>query len=169
MGLPNPKLNEVNSKESSCSIPCESKASSSDVLSCMHQETAVEALHDILITPRDSPSTASSETPASTLHSQTSISQETIPNTQDSLAASPETSTPLKSEPSPIPHPPTFATCRSLSAPSLMANTSSNNSTVLLRTDPSDHDSLYFIQIRPLEQRKCPLFQCCQYLCIGRS
>lgn len=144
MGLPDTLLHVVPSKESSPTIPCESKTSSSEILtSCSNppawtpQDTALEAPHDnSSCTLQDSPSSAAS----TLLDTPSSIPQEPLSCPQDSDSVPTGTSIPQKSEPSPVPHPPTFATHRSLSAPSLMANISCNNSTVPLSVNDSDHD-----------------------------
>lgn len=126
MGLPDPLLNELDSKDCSCLISSKTKMSSSDI----HQETGVEGLQE---TSSCAPSSAPQETSAHPLlQSQLSVPQEPPTSIQESLSMSPGTNTTQKSEPSPVPHPPTFATCRSLSAPSLMANISPSKSTVLL-------------------------------------
>lgn len=144
MGLPDPLLHELPSEESSPSLPCETKASSSepptpcsDPPDCTPQDTAPEAPRDSSpCTPSDSPSTAPQDAPACPL---SSAPQEVISCTQDSDSVSTETSTPQKSEPSPVPHPPTFASRRSLSAPSLMANIC-DDITVLRSVNGSDRD-----------------------------
>uniref|UniRef100_A0A671UWG2 Smoothelin b n=1 Tax=Sparus aurata TaxID=8175 RepID=A0A671UWG2_SPAAU len=138
MGLPDPLLHELPSEESSPSLPCETKASSSepptpcsDPPDCTPQDTVPEAPRDSSpCTPSDSPSTAPQDAPACPL---SSASQEVISCTQDSDSVSTETSTPQKSEPSPVPHPPTFASRRSLSAPSLMANICDD---IMMETEP---------------------------------
>lgn len=107
----------------------------SDPLTCAPQGTALETLPDTSsCTPQDSPSSLPQDPPASTLCSldiPSSLHQEPISCPQDSDSVSIETNPPQNSEPSAVPHPPTFATRRSLSAPSLMANTSCNYSMVL--------------------------------------
>lgn len=139
MGLPDPSLHVLSSKESSPSILCETKTSSSDLPACSPLDTSFEALRNTSsCTPRDSPSSAPQVTPASTLLDTQGVSQENIACPQDSDST--EMSTPQNSEPSSTPHPPTFATCRSLSAPSLMANISCSDSEVLLSVNGSDHD-----------------------------
>uniref|UniRef100_A0A3B5BD06 Smoothelin n=1 Tax=Stegastes partitus TaxID=144197 RepID=A0A3B5BD06_9TELE len=133
MGLPDPLLHELDSKENTCLIPCEAEASSGETSPCTHQEIADEAPHDdSSSTPQDSPSSEAEDTPAST--PQTSTPQEPTSCPQDSLSGSSATNPPQKLEPTPVPHPPTFATLRSLSAPSLMANVAPNNST--METEP---------------------------------
>lgn len=138
MGLPDPLLHEPDSSGSSCSIPCETKASSSEAPPCTQQETSAEAAHDdSSCTPQDSPSSAAQDTSASTpQQTQPSEPQEPTSCPQDSVST--PTNTPQKSVPSPVPHPPTFASRRSLSAPSLMANIALNNITVLLSVNGSD-------------------------------
>uniref|UniRef100_A0A3Q1C5S3 Calponin-homology (CH) domain-containing protein n=1 Tax=Amphiprion ocellaris TaxID=80972 RepID=A0A3Q1C5S3_AMPOC len=130
MGLPDPLLHELDSNGSSCSIPCETKASSSEASPCTQQETSAEAAHeDSSCTPQDSPSSAAQDTSASTpQQTQPSEPQEATSCPQDSVSTA--TNTPQKSVPSPVPHPPTFASRRSLSAPSLMANIALNNITM---------------------------------------
>lgn len=129
MGLPDPLRNELTFKESSPSNRCENKSplrdsatssnfqTSCDPPSCTPQDTTPEA-----------PSNASSCIPqyssSSSLRaiSPISISQKLLSCAQDSDSSATETGTPQNSEPSPFPHPPTFATLRSLSAPCLTAN-----------------------------------------------
>lgn len=147
MGLPDPSLHD---HESSPSVPSESKTassdfptSSSDVSACTPQNTPPEALLDTSsCTLHDSPSSAAQGTPASApLDTPSSVPQEPISYPQeDSDSETTEMSTLQNSEPSPVPHSPTFATRRSLSAPSVMANVSCSNSTVLLSVNGSDHD-----------------------------
>lgn len=147
MGLP--LLHVLPRKESSPSIPCETKTPSSDfpMLSsdpptCTPQGTAFETPHDTTsCTPQDSPSSLPQNTPASILlDTPSSVHQEPISCPRDSDTLSTETSTLQNSEPSPVPHPPTFATRRSLSAPSVMANISCDDSMVLLSVNGSAHD-----------------------------
>lgn len=128
MGLPGPSMHELYSKDCSSLISNKSKTSSGGAPSCM-QETGSEKLQDASsCTPQHSLSSAPQETQAHRLlHSQLSVPQEPLTPIQHSVSVSPRTNAP-----SPAPHPPTFATCRSLSAPSLMANISLCNSTVLL-------------------------------------
>lgn len=117
--------------------------SSSDPPGCTPQDTA---LGDSTSKIPDSPSSAFQDTPTNrNLDSPPSMSQGTILFPQDSVSTG--TSTLQNSETSPVPHPPTFATRRSLSAPCLMANVYCN-SEVLLLVNHSDHDLL--VQIRYL-------------------
>lgn len=128
MGLPGPSMHELYSKDCSSLISNKSKTSSGGAPSCM-QETGSEKLQDASsCTPQHSLSSAPQETQAHRLlHSQLSVPQEPLTPIQHSVSVSPRTNAS-----SLAPHPPTFATCRSLSAPSLMANISLCNSTVLL-------------------------------------
>lgn len=142
MGLPDPLLHE---HESSPSIPCKTKTPSSDfptpssdALASTPQDSPLEApLDTSSCTPHDSPFSAAQDTQASApLDAPSSVTEQPTSYPQeDSDSVSTATSTPQNSEPSPVPHPPTFATRRSLSAPSVMAN-----STVLLFVNDSDHD-----------------------------
>lgn len=161
MGLPDPLLHLQPSNGSSPSIPSETKTpssdspiSSSDPPACTPQDTALEAPHDTSsCTPQDSPSRAPQDRPASTLlDNQSSVSLEPISFPLDSDPVSTGTNPPQNSEPSPVPHPPTFATRRSLSAPSGIADISCDNSTVLFMT-PFNSDKL-------LEEWECLLFLC---------
>ncbi|XP_068616900.1 smoothelin [Brachionichthys hirsutus] len=68
------------------------------------------------------------------LDSPLSGTQTPPPCPQDSVIT--ETSTSWHSEPSPVPHPPTFATQRSLSAPSLMANASMMEAEPVVASEP---------------------------------
>uniref|UniRef100_A0A672JUE8 Smoothelin-like n=1 Tax=Salarias fasciatus TaxID=181472 RepID=A0A672JUE8_SALFA len=114
MGLPDPRLHET-------------KAFSGDPPSCAHQEETPEALNDpSSCTTQNSPS---ADTPT---QSESSVSQETSSGLQQPQST--ETSSPPTSEASLVPHPPTFATRRSLSAPSLMANISFSDS--MMETEP---------------------------------
>lgn len=150
MGLPDPLLHVLPSTESSPSVSNETETPSSDsaMLSsdqpdCRPQNLAFEAPHDTSSgTPQGSSSSLSQDAPASTLLETSIKPEEPVSCCQDyeTLDVSTETNIPQNSGPSPVPHPPTFATCRSLSAPSLMANISCNNITVLLSVNGSDHD-----------------------------
>lgn len=152
MGLPDPLLHVLCSTESSLSVPNEtetpssdSAALSSDQPDCRPQNLAFEAPHGASSgTPQGSPSSLPQDAPASSLLETSNKPEESASCCQDSdyetLNVSTETNIPQNSGPSPVPHPPTFATCRSLSAPSLMANISCNNVTVLLSVNGSDHD-----------------------------
>lgn len=156
LGLPDPLLHVLPSLENSPSIPCETNSPSNDSPACQPQDTALQ-------TPQDPPSSVPEATPPSTsLDTPSSVLQEPKSSPQDSDSISNGTNIPQTSEPepSPVPHPPTFATRRSLSAPSLMANISCSNSTVLLSsllmvliTTPINSDKL-------LEVWECLLCQC---------
>lgn len=136
LGLPDPLLYELPSPESAPSFPCETNSPSSDSPACTPQDTALLTQHDTpFCSPKDPPSGAPEATPPSTsLDTPPSIPQEPKSSPQDLDSTSNDSNIPQTSEPelSPVPHPPTFATRRSLSAPSLMANISCSNSTVLL-------------------------------------
>lgn len=140
----------------------------SDPPTCAPQGTTLEKPCDTSsCTPQDSPSSLPQETSAGALCSQnipSSIHQEPISCPQDSDSVSIETNKLKNSEPSPVPHPPTFATRRSLSAPSLMANTPCNDSMVPLSVNGSDHNP--FNSDKPPKE-KCLLYHCCQCLCIS--
>uniref|UniRef100_A0A8C5E9J6 Smoothelin-like n=1 Tax=Gouania willdenowi TaxID=441366 RepID=A0A8C5E9J6_GOUWI len=111
MGLPDPDLHQM--------FP-------SDTPSCTGQEAPSRTLQDPSLS-------ASRDTPASPiLLSQPSVVQESPSCLQDSLNSG--NGTREMSQPSAVPHPPTFAACRSLSAPSLMANISSLSNT--METEP---------------------------------
>ncbi len=148
MGLPDPLLHELLGKESSPAVPHESKTPSCDPATlsndqpaCIPQDTALEAPHDTLSgTPQNSLSSLLQDTQAGTLLDTLSVPEEPVSCPQDSDSMSVETGIPQNLGPSPVPHPPTFATRRSLSAPSLMANISCNKSTVQLCVNGSDHD-----------------------------
>lgn len=119
-GLPGPVLHELPSKEILTSFLCEAKTASGDFPTSSSFSPAC--------TPQDTDSTdknpdcpLSQDAPANT-------EGHTPPTNSFPLAsASTGTSTRQTLEPSPEPHPPAFATRRSLSAPSLMANISSSN------------------------------------------
>lgn len=129
MGLPDPKLEELGCKESG-SVLNEIKILCNDASTMEHEETAPEASQDSsTCSLQDAPRTAQEPAASSILHHQTNVPEDKIPILQASAPSS-EKSSPQKSEPSLISHPPTFATHRSLSAPSLMTNSSSNSSTV---------------------------------------
>lgn len=142
MGLPDSLLHELASKESSPTIQCESEIPSSDSLSSSNdppastsQDEALEAPHETSShTLEDSLSSAPQDSQAGTLlHSPSSVSQEassSCPKESDSVSA--ETSTPPTPETLSLQHPPTFATCRSLSAPSGLESISCSKSAVLL-------------------------------------
>lgn len=135
MGLPDSLLHvALPNKECLPSVPCESETparyftvSSSDPPPCTLQDAAHE---DEEFKIQDSSSIARLDTPANThLDSSSNIPQETFTCLQDSVSSG--TGSPENSEPSLISHPPTFATRRSLSAPSVMANISHGSCEVL--------------------------------------
>lgn len=140
----------------------------SDPPNCAPQGTTLEKPCDTSsCTPQDSPSSLPQETSAGALCSQnipSSVHQEPISCPQDSDSVSIETNKLKNSEPSPVPHPPTFATRRSLSAPSLMANTPCNDSMVPLPVNGSDHTP--FNSDKPPKE-KCLPYHCCLCLCIS--
>lgn len=151
MGLADPSLHVLSGMDCSPSVPCDAKTPTlsndfpvltSDPPTCTTQGTTFKTPHDTLPrTPQDSPSSSAPDAPASTpLDIPSSVQQEPQPEPQSSDSQSDETSTPQSSEPSAVPHPPAFATRRSLSAPSLMANISCNNVMVLFSVIGSDHD-----------------------------
>lgn len=128
MGLPDPSLHALPSTETLWETsPPSSDSPSSDSPSCKPQTTAPNA-------PQESSSCTSPDPPSSVLEdtSPSATLDTPICEPQDSDSVSNRTNTAQTPEPSPVPHPPTFATRRSLSAPSLMGHISCN-STVLLR------------------------------------
>lgn len=150
MGLPDPLLHVLPSNEYSSPVPCESKTPFCDSQASSNFPTASSdppgcTPHDT--TPGcsafkipDSTSNASRNTSTNTsLDTSPSVPQKAISFPQDSVSTG--ISTPQDSEPSPVPHPPTFATRRSLSAPSLTANMSCK-SEVLISVNGSHHDLL---------------------------
>lgn len=129
MGLPDPKLEELGSKESS-SVVNEPKSLCNDASTIVHEETTSEASHDSsACSLQDAPCTLQEPATSSILRHRTNIPGDKIPILQASALSS-EKSSPQMSESSLISHPPNFATHRSLSAPSLTTNSSSNSSTV---------------------------------------
>lgn len=153
MGVADPSLHVLSSEEGSHSIQRETRILfsnfltsskdfpmlSSDSPTCAPWGTALETPCDpSSCTPQESPSSLPQDTPASTLEIPSRLHQVPVSCLQDSVSA--ETSTLQILEPSPIPHPPTFASRRSLSAPSLMANTSYDDNMVLLSVNGSGHD-----------------------------
>lgn len=128
MGLTNPSFSSLASEESSPSTGCEESLIVSNdfpnlpanVSPCTSQSATLEEAHDIsscskqdsTTSLRPDPPTCTPEAVPSSLH------QEAISCSQENPASSP------------VPHPPTFASLRSLSAPSLMASTSYKDSTV---------------------------------------
>lgn len=142
MGLAVPSFHVPASKDSSPSILCETAVPandfpkvSSDTSTCVTQENALETSHDSSsCIPQDSPATLPQGTPASTLEEiPSNPHQEYISCPQDSDSVSTETST--LEAPSPVPHPPTFASLHSLSAPSLIASTSFIEDMVMEESD----------------------------------
>lgn len=128
LGLPHPQLHEFPSQEDSH----ETKPLPSEIPHCTDQEPEPEALNDpSSFTALDCSAISQQDTPPnSPTPSQSIGSQKTSPSLQE--PESTETSTPQTSESSSVPHPPTFASRRSLSAPSLMANISFSDSMVPL-------------------------------------
>lgn len=146
-GLPDPKLHQF-SKES-YSILDETQTLPNESSITTHEETTPEASRDgSACSFQDAASRTPQEPTASlinmieqddvTLHDPTNIPEDDVPILQASAAPS-EMNSPQESEPSPISHSLTFATHRSLSAPSLRTNSSSNCSTVPLSVNPSHH------------------------------
>ncbi|KAK5871501.1 hypothetical protein PBY51_004381 [Eleginops maclovinus] len=144
MGLPDGILHELASKESSPTVQCESKISSSDSLSSCNDPPASTSQDVALEAPdktsshalEDSLSGAPQDTQASSpLDSPSSISQEASPSPKESDSVSTEMSTTQNLETSALQHPPTFATSRSLSAPSGMESISCSDST--METEPA--------------------------------
>lgn len=162
IGLPDPQLQVDDSKESSPSLSCDTKTpnntspalpsdistSSCDPPSCTSQDTSVEVLPDPSnCTTKDFPFSATQDTQEiNLLDVPLDVSQESASSPQDSESVSTETSTSKTSEPSPVQHPPTFASRRSLSAPSLMADIPCPDSTVLL-SKASFNKSLSYVSV----------------------
>lgn len=128
LGLPDPQLHESPSKEDSH----ETKTLPSEPPCCTHLEARPESPNDpSSCTAQNYPSVSlqdtqrSSPTPSQSIESQKNSSSLQEPE-------STETSTAQTSESSLVPHPPTFATRRSFSAPALMANISFTESMVPL-------------------------------------
>lgn len=121
MGITSPSFSSLAGEESSPSTQCGTIIVSNDfsnppanVSPCTSQSAALEEAHHISsCSKQDSPPTCTPEADPSGLH------QESPSCSQENPASSP------------VPHPPTFASLRSLSAPSLMASTSCKDSTVL--------------------------------------
>lgn len=137
MGLPDPVLRILPSPATSPTTPCETKTPSSEIsesLSCTPQDTP---LHEPQDPPPCSPQDPLSSAPHGTVSSTQvdtplNVPQEPISCPQDSVSSGANTSQTSEPEPSPVSHPPTFATCRSQSAPSLMGNLSRSNSLVMV-------------------------------------
>lgn len=128
MGLSSPSFSSLASEESSPSTQCETIVVSNDFPNlpadfspCTSQNAALEEAHNIsscgtqdsTASLQPGPPTCTPEAIPSSLH------QESVSCSQENPASSP------------VPHPPTFASLRSLSAPSLMTSTSCKDSTVL--------------------------------------
>lgn len=93
---------------------------------CTPQDPPSFATQDLLSSaPEGNVSDAPGDTPLSVPQEPMSCPQASAPRGTNTCQTS-------KPEPSPVPHPPTFATCRSLSAPSLMGSLSRSNSLVML-------------------------------------
>lgn len=127
MGLSSPSFSSLASKERSPPTQCENIIVSKDfpnlpanVSPCTSESAALEeaynisscSKHDSTTSLQPDPPTCTPEATPSSLH------QESISCSQENPASSP------------VPHPPTFASLRSLSAPSLMASTSCKDGTV---------------------------------------
>lgn len=148
IGLPDPLRQVDDSQESSPSLSCDTKTAndasptlpsdistqSCDPPSCTSQETSLDVLPDPSnCTTKDFSCSATQDTQESNLlDAPLDVPQESAASPQDSESASTVMSTSKTSEPSPVQHPPTFASRRSLSAPSLMADIPCSDSTVLL-------------------------------------
>lgn len=178
MGLPDSVLHELASKESSPTIQCESEIPSSDSLSSSNdapagtsQDEALEAPHETSShTLEDSLSSAPQDSQAGTLlHSPSSISQEASSCPKESDSVSAETSTPPTPETLSLQHPPTFATCRSLSAPSGLESISCSKSAVQLSDTglEKNPNALFCIQISCVKNGNVFLFLCSQYMWIS--
>lgn len=144
MGLADPSLHVLSSTDCSPSVPCDTKTSASDfpalsndfpVLTSDPPTCTPETPRDTLPgTPQDSPSSLAEDTP-------TSASLDIPSSVQQEPQSEPQSS----DSPSAVPHPPAFATHRSLSAPSLMANISCNHTMVLFSVIASDHQPFLVI------------------------
>lgn len=139
MGLTNPSFSSLDGEESSPS-QCETIIVSNDfpnllanISPCTSQSGALEETHDnSSCSQQDSPASSPQDPPARTLVEIPSSShQESISHSQESDSVFAETNKLENLAPSPVPHPPTFASLRSLSAPSLMASSSCKDSTVV--------------------------------------
>lgn len=141
MGLKDLLFHEVPSKESWPSSSRDAQTPSgglpnvsndlpnlpSDLPSCKPQDAALESPLDVSSSnPEDSPSVSSQNQASPALDTSSSVSQEPLSCPQDAHQIMQNT------EPSAIPHPPTFATRRSLSAPSLMATISCDDDAMVL-------------------------------------
>lgn len=128
MGLTNPSFSSLAFEENSPSTQCETEIVSNDfpnlpadVSPCTSQSAALEEAHNSSsCSKQDSTTSLQLDPPTCTPEALlSSLHQESISCSQENPASSP------------VPHPPTFASLRSLSAPSLMASTSCKDSTVL--------------------------------------
>lgn len=148
IGLPDPVLQEDDCKESSPLLLCDAKTPdnasstlSSDIStpSCdppayTSPDTSPEAIPDTSnCTTKDFSFSVTQDTQGNNLlDAPSDVSLESVSSPQDSESVSTVTSTFKTTEPSLVQHPPTFASRRSLSAPSLMAGLLCPDSTVLL-------------------------------------
>lgn len=141
MGLTNPSFSSLAGEESS-PTQCETIIVSNDfpnlptdISPCTSPSAALEESHgNSSCSLQDSPATSPQDPPAFTLVEIPSSShQDSISRSQDSDSVSAETNTQTLEilAPSPVPHLPTFASLRALSAPSLMTSSSCKDSTVL--------------------------------------
>lgn len=139
MGLTNPSFSSLDGEESSPS-QCETIIVSNafpnlpaNISPCTSQSAALEETHDnSSCSQQDSPASSPQDPPACTLVEIPSSShQESMSHSQESDSVSAETNKLENLAPSPVPHPPTFASLRSLSAPSLMASSPCKDSTVV--------------------------------------
>lgn len=150
MGLNDALLHVLPSKDGSPTSPCENQTSPSDFPTPSSDSAATTSSYG----PQDSLSSATQDPPANTpLDTPSSVLQEPPSCLSDSDSPSTGTGPPQNLEASPVSHPPTFAAHRSLSAPSLMANSSSNNSTVHVHPNvdstcgSADHTCFYLAHI----------------------
>lgn len=131
MGLTSPSFSSLAGEESSPSTQCGTVIVSNDfpnlpanVSPCTSQSAALEeACHISPCSKQDSTTSLRAPPPTCTPEADPSgLHQESLSCSQENPASPP------------VPHPPTFASLRSLSAPSLMASTSLKDSTVPLLT-----------------------------------
>lgn len=151
MGLTSPSFSPLAGEDISPATPRESVIVSSDFpnlpanISPCTSESAValaETHDNSSRSQQDSPASSPQNPPACTLIEIPSSShQESISRSQVSDSVSAETNTPENPAPSSVPHPPTFASLCSLSAPSLMGSTSCKDGTVLFSASKNQNVS----------------------------
>lgn len=138
MGLTSPSFSSLAGEESSPSAQCETIIASNDlpdlsanISPCTSQSAALEEAHDTSSYSQEDATTSLQQDPPACTPEEipSSFHQEPLSCSQESESSS-ETNAPEPPAPSPVPHPPTFASLRSLSAPSLMAGISHDDNTV---------------------------------------